>query len=868
MLGRFTSADDLPEAVLEDFEGVTYLPWDQSLSLEEVERCTIGISSTSPGTDKITVRLLKACWSSVKHKIHRLFEKCLLLSHFPSAWKGAEVAMIPKVGPGRDRSSVRSWRPIALLSCISKGFERVISKRLSWTALTHNVFSSQHAGALPKRSATDLVAALTHDLEQALARGKQATLVTLDVQGAFDALPPNRLLKRMQDQGWPLAIVRLVRSFLADRRVRVRLEDCTTIFHDVTCGTPQGSPLSPVLYMLYLTELLRQDVRYRFGYADDIALYRASNTLEENVELLQEDVKKILQWGDENKVFFAPEKMELMHFSNKRRSTAPLLHIREGRTLTPITTADKAGQQPALKWLGVWFDKKLRFRRHVSERVAKARKVAGHIRSLARTKDGPPASSLRKAVITCVLSSALYGTEAWYAGKLKPAQTGPQDKEVKAKIGGLTRMIQSAITLAARGVLPAWRTVPITTLIRDSGLPSAEVALEDSRARFAYRIQSADKEHPLTKRIPFMPTRVNERPRPSKIQTAAALLPKAPRPELRAPYYSPNCLEDPTNGVAKEMAAEAFKLWWATLPTGDITVFSDGSEQWKDGIHGVGYGYAVYQNCKKLEDGLGSIHEVSHVFDAEAIGAWKGLQAALRNPSSRGRRIWMCIDSTSVIWCLRGQASDSSQWAFHRCQDAFSTNDIRVKWAPGHTGIEGNEEADWLADRAANPANNLPCPDPLSHNPTLSGIKSISRRMKRTAMEGWWAKTSPLLSRQYRKWGLTYEIKPLPELDLPRATLQRLLAIRTGHGDFDWYHRTRKHEDAKLVCMCGRLKTPEHIVHCAKIRRYFWNWPHKPKHPPRDDQEGVLYLQTLFSKPQSFAELLNLTNFYSKVCTR
>ena len=89
--------------------------------------------------------------------------------------------MIPKVGPGRDRSSVRSWRPIALLSCISKGFERIVAKRLSWTALTHNVFSSQHAGALPRRSAMDLVASLTHDLERALTHGKQATMVTLDV---------------------------------------------------------------------------------------------------------------------------------------------------------------------------------------------------------------------------------------------------------------------------------------------------------------------------------------------------------------------------------------------------------------------------------------------------------------------------------------------------------------------------------------------------------------------------------------------------------------------------------------------------------------------------------------------------------------
>ena len=411
ILDRFSADDDLEELQLEDFQGVTYLPWKQSLSLEEVERCTIGVSSTSPGTDQVTVRLLKACWDIVKDLLHGLFSRCLELSYFPDTWKNAEVAMIPKVGK-KDKSSVRSWRPIALLSCISKGFERIISQRIAWTALTHQVLSSQHGGALPKRSAMDLVASFTHDVEKAIAEGRQVTMVTLDVQGAFDALLVNRLLRRMQEQGWPLSLLYLVRSFLTGRKVRVRLEDSTTAFYTVACGTPQGSPLSPVLYMLYLAELLNEDPKLRFGYADDICLYRASHTLEENTQLLAQDVQGIIQWGNENKIFFAPEKLEMIHFTTRRGAGNPVLKVNRELEIAPIITAPKASQDPALRWLGVWFDRKLKFRRHVSERTAKARQVAQHIRNLARTTDGPPASSLRKAVTTCVLSSALYGTEA------------------------------------------------------------------------------------------------------------------------------------------------------------------------------------------------------------------------------------------------------------------------------------------------------------------------------------------------------------------------------------------------------------------------------------------------------------------------
>jgi hypothetical protein len=118
------------------------------------------------------------------------------------------------------------------------------------------VLSPQHEGALPKRSAIDLVALFTYNVEAALARGKEVTMFTLDVQGAFDALLKRRLLRRMTEQGWPLSLLQLINSFLLDRQLRVRLEKETTGNYQAKCGTPQGLPLSPVLYMLYLAELL------------------------------------------------------------------------------------------------------------------------------------------------------------------------------------------------------------------------------------------------------------------------------------------------------------------------------------------------------------------------------------------------------------------------------------------------------------------------------------------------------------------------------------------------------------------------------------------------------------------------------------
>ncbi|KAF7134039.1 hypothetical protein CNMCM5793_005619 [Aspergillus hiratsukae] len=336
VLGRFNEADDLDEDPLNDWTGTGHLPWDTAVSIEEVEKNTIGVTRTSPGTDRVTVRLLKACWIHIRDALHALYNRCLALCHFPSSWKLAEVAMLPKVG-NKDKTSVCSWRPIALLSCISEGLERIVARGISWTALTHGILSPQHGGALPRRSAMDLVAAFTHDVEAALAQGKVVTLVTMDV-GCF---------RRPPQTAAPSA------------KARVRLEKATTPSYPVQCGTPQGSPLSPILYLLYLTELLLQDTKRRFGYADDMALYQISDTLEENAEHMAKDVQSILNWGATNKVAFAPDKLQAIHFSWKRNLTNPPIIVNDTLTINPIPPAEQGGQQPALRWLGVYLTRRL-----------------------------------------------------------------------------------------------------------------------------------------------------------------------------------------------------------------------------------------------------------------------------------------------------------------------------------------------------------------------------------------------------------------------------------------------------------------------------------------------------------------------------
>ncbi|RAL65007.1 hypothetical protein DID88_001115 [Monilinia fructigena] len=302
----------------------------------------------------------------------------------------------------------------------------------------------------------------------------------------------------------------------------------------------------------------------------------------------------------------------------------------------------------------------------------------------------------------------------------------------------------------------------------------------------ALRLRRLDVRHPLT-----IATDRTGPPYAERYETAISgpvATGSTTTPDPIPPALHPRCSRtDPTQGIDKETAAASFNDWWNALPPNTVTIFSDGSESYDDAGKHVGYGYAIYQGQALVATGKGAINTLSHVFDAEAIGALKGLQKALTLPSNADTQRWLCIDSTSVIWCKRANASDTSQWAFLECctEEWFRT---RLRSQERYSGSRPTAQ------------------------PTISGIGSIARSLAHNVTSGWWRKNEPTLSGRYRKWQLDYALKEPMELKLSRPTLHRLLALRSRHGDFEAYHKRFKHEDAETHCPCGKAKTPEHLV--------------------------------------------------------
>ncbi|KAM5344599.1 hypothetical protein ACJ41O_013134 [Fusarium nematophilum] len=823
------------------------IPFPQEVTLEEAQDATLRTGNTSPGADNITVKLLRAVWHIIGAHIRRLYEGYLTAGYHPEPFRVTEVVMIAKPGR-RDLSTPRAWRPISLLSCLGKGLERLVARRLAWAAIHYGVLHPQQAGALPKRSATDLIAALIHDIEEAFTRGQVATVVTVDIQGAFDTVLRNRLILRLRQQGWPQHLARWAGSFMNNRSACIRYQDITTPISPLQCGLPQGSPVSPILFLLYTEPIYRLgNTKGRFGYADDTAILCTGDSLDETATAASGYIQELIDWGNENGISFDPKKTEVIHFSRKTPAIAP-----------PIQHGDSEKRpEKAMRWLGIWLDSTLSFKTHVEKWTAKAHSIAYHLRGLTNTRHGPLPGAVQRAVRACVEPILLYGAEAWYPGETRPRWNKPS-KEVMTQTRHLVQRMSRVLKQSMRAILPVWKTTPIPILHRESGIPPVLQLLEARRIRFAARLKSLDEAHPLVGRTaPSTPPAIHraikrkyQTPQNSfrtRLRRADKLLTTRARP-LLIPQRFDSDQAIPLQTASKEESAMAFHQWLSMVPRHTLIVYSDGSLS-KEGA--ASYGFAIRQGDWSVLDGSGRLGP-AEVFDAEAMGALRGLKAALGHPDAATQDIAVCLDNLAAATCLRGTPSDSSQEVFLEFQALAATHGaVQVRWIPGHTNIPGNEEADKLAKAASSQ------PEPPNSQPTLAYLRKIARQRPKAAFQAWWEASVP---EQYKRLNLKATSSCPPELSLSRPALHHLLAARSFHGDFAAYHERFNHRNARLDCSCSRRKAPDHIFYCRKVPPR-----HRMRLTPSPTEAINLAVGEEFDK---FVKLSKTSAFFERTCPR
>ena len=287
-------------------------------------------------------------------KIARVLEACWKLGYFPERYKSAKTICLRKPNKG-SYSQAKVWRPIALLNTIGKLMEAIAATRLSELAEKENLLPEMQIGFRKGRSTETALFLLTSQVEKIWKEGMVASLLSLDISGAYDRVLPEVLKRILERKGIPDWFVTWTFSFTTQRYTTLCFDDSESTPFPIHCDVPQGSPLSPILFLFYMSELhhtihIPEKGVSAIGFADDTNLLAFSPSLKSNLLKLRTTHSKCLDWAGRYGMKFAPEKYELLYFS-RRRTDDLQLSLRLGEVVLQ--------PKEEVRILGLHYDSKL-----------------------------------------------------------------------------------------------------------------------------------------------------------------------------------------------------------------------------------------------------------------------------------------------------------------------------------------------------------------------------------------------------------------------------------------------------------------------------------------------------------------------------
>ena len=353
------------------------------------------------GPDHITNKIIRYLVPTLHINIQDLTNICVFHSYHPRAW----ALMIHK--PSKRSSGQCSYRPISFLCCLSKVFEAIMTKRLmSWAENTDQLPTEQ-SGFRKHHSTNDKLFELTQAVCQAQRLSTRVGAVFLDIEKAFDRIWHNGLRYELLQMNAPALLLRWISSFLRDRTVKVRILGHTSREIAINYGVPQGSPINPLLFLLYLSKLPKLVLYTRRSLlAYDFMIYAESSIA--NSHLIQSNLQT--SW-DKLAVFNADHRIIL----SCTKSVRVLFERRKSKKLKPQDVSYNGQVIPAstsVNFLGITFDSALTFKSHYHTLANIARQRLLKINSIFTSTYGPSTSTIIRFYKSYIRSMFDYGAPA------------------------------------------------------------------------------------------------------------------------------------------------------------------------------------------------------------------------------------------------------------------------------------------------------------------------------------------------------------------------------------------------------------------------------------------------------------------------
>ena len=315
-------------------------------------------------------KFLSLIATPVSFPLYRLFNNLFKIGHFPDIFKIAQVtALYKRAGL---KSSKLQYRPISLLPTLSKVMESIIHERLLEHFNKNNIISERQAAYLKGDSTIQQLLFIVHFIRTSWTKGKMTQGIFLDVSAAFDKCWHSGLLAKLEQVKVEESCLDLFKSYLSNRKQFVVVDGSKSDIKDVQAGVPQGSRLGPLLWILFVNDIIEDLETEVLLFADDTCLFATADDPSETAEMLNRDLEKIHQWAGKWKVSFNPSKSKDVIFSKKNLANSPPIIFNN-------TLVSRVHEH---RHLGVWLSSSLDWSKQVREVCLRANGKLAVLRSV------------------------------------------------------------------------------------------------------------------------------------------------------------------------------------------------------------------------------------------------------------------------------------------------------------------------------------------------------------------------------------------------------------------------------------------------------------------------------------------------------
>ena len=383
------------ESYMKNIEITSKMTW-KPVNAFDIERIIKNMEAkTSYSTDGISNKVIKYVSQEISGPLAHIVNLSYELNFFPDYWKTGLIKPIFKSG---DQTAPGQYRPVNLLSCLSKVVEKCTSEQLYQYVIDNKIINIDQYGYMPNRNTEQLLHRFTQKVFDARNNKKSGVAVFLDLSKAFDTISHKILLRKLEIYGIPH---QWFQSYLKGRSQRTIVEGVLSSLLPLEYGVIQGGTLSCLLYLLYSDDVKYVTTLEKLIFADDTSLWNSNRDIKELFEDTNKKLEELQDWFAANQLSLNSSKTRYILYSNEQPPGDLCI---QGQTIKRV---HENGEETSYKLCGVLLDDKLSWKHHISHVRAKTAKALAYISTSQKSLTREVKKMLYKSLVESHLNYAL-----------------------------------------------------------------------------------------------------------------------------------------------------------------------------------------------------------------------------------------------------------------------------------------------------------------------------------------------------------------------------------------------------------------------------------------------------------------------------